>query len=1231
MLSKIRTLFVLYWLAVPFTFISAYGQSNPLPPYMPNVFPPSPNASSLMKFTDVPVSPYTGTADVSIPFYTVQAKGLSIPVSIAYHTGGIRVAEDAGVVGLGWALNAGGMISRTVRDKDDLLSDYFGGNLPVKQGDLAAIQPANYLDTSLSQSAFNINRYIFCFICSYQVYMASGDIADFNNVFASATSGTSTSDTEPDSYSYNFAGHSGKFIIKPDKTIVMEKQDNIRIKINFPPGGAGYISFTITDENGNVYYFNDAEFGGTLSDASTLSSWHLSKITTQQNDVVKFNYTQTGWINTPQNSIETYSKSCAAAGFNYSPNITVRYRNYKLQNIDFTNGQVQFLYNDSREDTDGGSSLTAVKIYSKGKAGLKYIKEHDLYYSYFNGGTPTNKTELERLRLDSVKEAGSGLAVKPYSFIYNTAGADLVAKHGKAVDHWGYYNGAGNTTLIPTQSILYAAEGLIDTYFNFSGGNREASSVMDVFSLQQITYPTAGKSVFSYSPNQYDYDRSIIGINEYPQMDIVTLDTAMNISSYGAKNGTINLKNIVPGTSVNVNVSFVSTGSGWTASDRNGYGRLYFTLLSNTIDLSSSSLNCDSRACSTSFPVAVNGSTASFNWNSYVDSSIPTSDFAQIHVLIQYQGYRVRVNQASGIHKEMAGGLRINSITDYSASGVVAKKRTWEYDYTYNGEQYTYGRLMSMPSYAHIEPAVGPNGQGKCGAIVLFASSNTSLSSVIQGNIVGYSKVNEYTVDPVTNANIGKTEYNFYNSPDSTIFYNGLRMPGILNMGNHLNGSLLSTKVYRNTGGNYFKVHETYSYYHTANRSVYFLPKYELPIPLSSGMGVYPGKCNGVIAIPVAMYAFFYPIIKSERVLQDSVREITYDQNDTTKFLTVTNKSFYDNPVHYQLTRSSMVDAKGNRHVSRITYPQDYITSGGVTGNTMLDTLIRRNMVATTIEKRDSLYYKGASTGFVTDASVTRYRQLLSGAVESDKVYKLDVIKPVTDFVGMSVSGNTINQDSRYRQLINFDAYDDKNNIAQYTVTDQLPVSVIWDYRKMNPIAQVKNADSLSVAYTSFEEEGTGHWAVASTQRDSVTAALTGIKSYNLANGSVSKGGLTAGTTYVVSYWTRNAAPLTIAGTISGYPLKGATIKGWTYYEHLVTGLTTIIVSGTGNIDELRLYPQNGQMMTYTYVPLVGVRGTVDAKNSLSYYEYDNLGRLQNIKDQYGNILKSYDYHYRPQ
>src|ERR1700728_453938 len=99
--------------------IEMWAQAQANQPYIPSVLPPGPDAAALMKFTDVPVSPHTGTADVTVPIYTIQAKGISVPVSLSYHTGGIRLKEEASWVGLGWALNAGGMVSRTIMGHDD--------------------------------------------------------------------------------------------------------------------------------------------------------------------------------------------------------------------------------------------------------------------------------------------------------------------------------------------------------------------------------------------------------------------------------------------------------------------------------------------------------------------------------------------------------------------------------------------------------------------------------------------------------------------------------------------------------------------------------------------------------------------------------------------------------------------------------------------------------------------------------------------------------------------------------------------------------------------------------------------------------------------------------------------------------------------------------------------------------------------------------------------------------
>ena len=56
----------------------------------------------------------------------------------------------------------------------------------------------------------------------------------------------------------------------------------------------------------------------------------------------------------------------------------------------------------------------------------------------------------------------------------------------------------------------------------------------------------------------------------------------------------------------------------------------------------------------------------------------------------------------------------------------------------------------------------------------------------------------------------------------------------------------------------------------------------------------------------------------------------------------------------------------------------------------------------------------------------------------------------------------------------------------------------------------------------------------------------------------------------------------------------------------------------------------NAEIITSTYTVLTGITSMTDAKGKTTYYEYDNFQRLQNVKDQDGNIIKNYDYHYKP-
>jgi YD repeat-containing protein len=56
---------------------------------------------------------------------------------------------------------------------------------------------------------------------------------------------------------------------------------------------------------------------------------------------------------------------------------------------------------------------------------------------------------------------------------------------------------------------------------------------------------------------------------------------------------------------------------------------------------------------------------------------------------------------------------------------------------------------------------------------------------------------------------------------------------------------------------------------------------------------------------------------------------------------------------------------------------------------------------------------------------------------------------------------------------------------------------------------------------------------------------------------------------------------------------------------------------------------QHALISYYSYKSLVGMTSKTDANGLTTYYEYDSFGRLKCTKDDDGNILRQYEYHYK--
>jgi hypothetical protein len=465
------------------------------------VIPPSPEAAELGKYGNVPVSLFTGTPKISIPLYELGANKLSLPVSISYNASGFKPQDIATWIGLYWSLNAGGAVTRSAIGNPDIPENYFSKGA-------VSLPPVN------------------------DIYANYDLISQMRKA---------EWETQPDIYYYNFGNLNGKFFIKPDQTVFKKTKDNLKIShcITCTPGTSTY--FIITDEQGNIYEFNEVEISTTTSDPveapndapparSTYvypSTWYLSSITSPDySEKLVFEYysaplEHTQYTNYFQNQSITYSRKTITAGIpscnqadvstsssissstppilkttrKYLKKISLLRMNSLVSYIDFESAI------DQREDLNnadfpGERLLQHVKVYNRhsNNGTSTLVKHFKFNYGYFTNTTYSYK----RLKLESLEEVplNAGTTAKPpHQFDY--AAADNIPDYiTPGIDHWGFSNGAiSNYSLVPDIQIAeFESYGL--------DANREPNISSAATLLSKITYPTGGYTLFEYEENK---------------------------------------------------------------------------------------------------------------------------------------------------------------------------------------------------------------------------------------------------------------------------------------------------------------------------------------------------------------------------------------------------------------------------------------------------------------------------------------------------------------------------------------------------------------------------------------------------------------------------------------------------------------------------------------------------------------------------------------------------------
>lgn len=559
-----------------------------------------------------------------------------------------------------------------------------------------------------------------------------------------------------------------------------------------------------------------------------------------------------------------------------------------------------------------------------------------------------------------------------------------------------------------------------------------------------------------------------------------------------------------------------------------------------------------------------------------------------------------------------AGGLRIKSIKSYTDATATPIVKTYKYGAGETG----YGRKNFFPDRSFFSTGneyrfyIAPGFPGNSGVTSLLAATKrqsvyfanpTVEMEPFDGAPVVYPEVTEYVGDGTTNT--GKTIYQFYDKPDAKTTASLSPTSPVFDTYHYIRGLLTNKSVYRkNSNNTYTKIAETINAYkqfpfESTTEPVGFVLRKNIIFQNNYGevVGTQPNLTDYV---ETNSYQFAtYTIISSDNKLTSNT-EIQYDQKNTSTYNSVVTNYTYDDKTHLQLSQTTTTNSAGETITSAYTHPYNYTTAPYVamTTNHIYDPVVQEtltNSVGGQLSQKTTNFASFAGSNY------------LPGNVQ------------------LKIKANAVETRASFNQ------YDIRGNVLEVQKTGDIKQSYIWDYGTMHPVAEVTNAGQSDIAYTSFESDGKGGWAFTLLPSSPDPTAPTGSRYYTLG-ASITKTGLNATGTYIVSYWKKSG---TVAVNATS-PTTGRTVSGWTYYEHKVVNPAggTITVSGTnGVIDELRLYPATALMKTYTYKPLIGISSICDANNRISYYEYDNFNRLMLIRDQDRNIIKQFCYNYAGQ
>ena len=1009
----------------------------------------SPEVNKFEQYMNMPVNLVSGTPQVSIPIYTLEYGGLTLPISLEYDASGVKVESIASSVGQNWSLNVGGVVSRNTKGAPDEGSVGYPKSSILVNG--------YYKDYGLSKLDTELSTYS---------NVENSRYLQFNWWLEDVNAGKK--DSQPDLFYFSTPEGGSKFVFNDQRKVVYLENTDFIIQEEYVL--SYFKTWMVTSPKGTKYKFGldtGTEFGANnaveknysnqsideiaFANNFIINSWFLTEISNYTSaNKIQLEYVDNNYTHT------TISKPIVQSSFLCLPNmlpstncdITAesQYATLAENPVNTTSQshviskliskikagttQINFIYS-NRDDLTPEFGVTPkrldeiqITVVNPVTQASEIIKKIKFSYTTLQSAITIGSkgaTDIKRLQLTGITEMNANEQLtKPYTFFYNST--SLPSKLSFAQDKWGYYNGkTQNPSLFPPAGITLNASLYADRKVDLSFAKAGI--------LEQIIYPTKGSVNF-----QYESHKSDVAVDVYYDVN----NSSALVPSISSTQSTDGIKSslftyVASDTEtllLTANLNYNPMGSAGCSPSSTLKAASLVDMVTNT-EIAAILYQGATTSKTISLPIdkalLVNGRQYKLIAQGYGGTNgmnfmcnICSAKIDRVPIIPIYDVGGLRIKKI--VHKEDDGSVIRETNYTYAQPKIVSNpKLFYPTQWDVNNNAYLPNYYSIVPQNAVIFNQTLVNNSYSIGfdkgSYYTFSTGFDPLDINFMGPTISYAEVNQTDWNGTTkhffNRYKGYFELNSFNSDYG--------IPPLPKSQSLLAGEKQSVLTLNTTGQTVQKSEFEYNY-SGSNTTV----KGVVP-------SVYFGQGGYVILFNV------YTLQGQTKTLKTETETTSLQGQD----VTVTKDYEYTGFNHYQPTKIITANSKGEQLISKMYYPNDLATEP------LMSELISQNRKANPIRTEN---YNGTvklseqKMSYAKDAST-------SNLVLPKSTYSA---KFPNSFPMITNIGNL-------EKKLTYDSFDSSGNLTQYTPDGGAPVTILWGYNKTQPIAKIENTTTTQL------------------------------------------------------------------------------------------------------------------------------------------------------------------------